>query len=125
MMRTATLVGSLSVMAAIIGACYLIFADTYSSQSCSAVPGVAGQTCTSESGETLIEANGAWVLWLLAIPVAGTAALAATLVLPWPAGPTWVIGLFPIAASFITALTIGAFFLPAAILAVVAAALRS
>ncbi len=125
MARMANLLGMLSLAAAIAAAGYLIFADTYSTQSCSAVPGVAGQTCVSGAGETLIEENGAWVLWLLAIPVAGTAVVAALIAFKWPAGPAWVIALVLLAASFFTALTIGAFFLPATILAVVAVALRA
>ena len=125
MARVATLLGMLSVVAAMVAAGYLIFADTYSSQSCSAVPGVAGQTCVSGAGETLIEVTGAWVLWLLAIPVVGTAVIVAFIGLKWLAGPAWAIALFLLTASFVTALTIGAFFLPATILAVVAVTFRT
>ncbi len=113
----------LALAAAVAAAVYLIVADTYSSQSCSAVPGGAGQTCVSAAGSTLIEENGRWVLWYLAVPIGCTVAVAAVIVSGLPAWPGWVVALFLLSASTFTALTIGAFFLPAALLALLAVAL--
>jgi hypothetical protein len=67
-MNAARVLAALSVLAALIAAAYLIFADTYHGQGCSY--GEDGVYRCEELSATLIEENGSWVLLLLALPVA-------------------------------------------------------
>lgn len=118
MQRFAVGMSVFALAAAVAGAAYLIFADSYSSESCSMTAGSDVMTCAVSDGSTLIEESGRWVLWLLAVPVVATAIVVAVIVGGLPAWPGWVVAVFLLCASILTSLTIGAFFLPAALLAV-------
>ncbi|MEO8540708.1 MAG: hypothetical protein ABI577_13295 [bacterium] len=124
MTRTASplvwLLAGSAFLAAVVAALYLGLADTYSSESCSAA--ADGVTRCTQSGETLAEANGNGVLWLLLIPILMTTAVLVGAVLRAPGWLTWSIsGLFA-SLCVVSALTIGGFFFPAAVLALAAAA---
>jgi hypothetical protein len=122
--RVSTALAGLAIAAALVAAAFLIFADTYSGQTC--VASASGSsTCTSESS-SLIEENGSWVLILLAVPVLlsllGFVAVQPHLGLPWFLGWTIAVGyaILCVAAMF----SIGFFFIPSAALLLVATALN-
>lgn len=97
---------------------FLTLADSYHGQVCR-----IGGECESIS-RTLVEKNGTWVLALLAVPVTITAAGLAAAWLRLPRAVTRLCGggvlLFCIVAIF----SIGTFFLPAALLLLLAAGLH-
>lgn len=120
MRRLAMGISVLAVAAAVAAALYLTLADFYTSQSCSMTAGSDRVVCTVSDGSTLLEENGRRVLWLLAVPIVATAGVAAVIASGLPAWPGWIVALLLLSASIMTALTIGLFFLPAALLSLLA-----
>lgn len=114
-------VATVALALALVAAVYLYVADTYSSESCSL--NSAGVLVCTTTHETLAEANGNGVLWLLLIPIVSTAALVGLTAVRGPKWLEWAISVALLAACLVTALTIGFMFLPAAGAGVVAVAL--
>jgi hypothetical protein len=118
----ARVIAGLALLLAVIGAGFLIFADTYSGQSCSySADGV--YRCVDTSA-TLIEMNGKWVLGLVSLPIA---IAAAQLLLVMNGAPGVITGI--VAAAFfgfclVAIFSVGMVFLPSALAVVLAAALR-
>jgi hypothetical protein len=124
-MRTATLLAACALVAALAGAAYLLVADTYTSTSCSVGAGLTVDTGEREcvtTGETLVEVNGRGVLPLFLVPIGITATLAALIQFRTGKFLQWALAIGLASACFLTALTIGLFFLPAAVLALIAVA---
>lgn len=120
-MRLAIVLAAGAILTAVLAAGFLTFADTYSSERCEATPGQETQ-CSSES-RTLIEENGKWVLGLLAVPIAFSAGVAAAITYRLPVGVAWSLAILALAACLIAIFSLGAFFLPAALLLIAAAAM--
>jgi hypothetical protein len=122
-LRTSSGLAGLAFSVALLAFVYLTFGDTYSGQVCNVSPGGTSE-CASESS-TLIEENGSRVLIPLAIPVIVTGLIAATLAgmieLPRPA--VWLIAGGLLGFCLLTGFSIGLFFLPAALLLVIAVAM--
>jgi hypothetical protein len=118
--KTASLLASTAVLAAVLAAAFLSFANTYSGESCEVVPGSAGE-CSDTSG-TLAEENGKWVYGLLAVPVVIAAAGLAAIACCLPKGIAWSLAGLALAGCLIAIFSIGVFFLPAALLLLSAAA---
>jgi hypothetical protein len=119
-MRTASLLAIAALLIALLAAGVLTFADTSSSTSCEATPGGV-QTCTDASS-TLIQENGSWVLALLAVPVLLAAAAVGAIVYQLPTQIEWILALAAFAGCIVAIFSVGIFFLPTALLLVVAAA---
>ena len=124
-MRAATTLAGLAVVLAFLAASFLLLADTYSGQTCTASAAGGVPVCTSESS-SLIEQNGSWVLALLAVPLLFSAAgFLATLQrfnLPWFAG--WVVAVSYALLCVVAAASIGFFFVPSALLLLIATGLN-
>jgi hypothetical protein len=112
----------LSVAAAIAAAGYLIFADTYSGSTCIAT--TSGPAVCSSKSSSLIKENGVWVLALLSVPIALSAAgLMTTLPrfdLPWFLG--WLVAVSFALLCVVAMFSIGFFFVPSALLLLIATA---
>ncbi len=119
-MRTASFLAAAALLAAVLAAAFLSFANTYSGESCEISPG-SMRECSSDSA-TLVEQNGIWVYGLLAIPIAITASVLAAIAYRLPKGIEWLLAGLALTGCVIAIFSIGVFFLPAALLLVSAAA---
>jgi hypothetical protein len=119
-MRTASLLAVAALLIALLAAGVLTFADTSSSTSCEGTSSGV-QTCTDASS-TLIQENGSWVLALLAVPVLLAAGVVAAIAYKLPPPVEWILALAAFAACIVAIFSVGIFFLPTALLLVVAAA---
>jgi len=122
-MKAATAFSVLATAAAAGGAVFLAFVPVYHGVRCGGAP--SRQTCEELPSRTLIEENGAWVLLLLAVPLALTFAGLASVRWRLPRALTWATAVALLAACSIAIFSIGAFFLPAALLLLAAAVARA
>jgi hypothetical protein len=111
----------MAVLLAAGGAGWLLVADFYTSLACT--PAVGGGLNCVTSHQTLIEHEGPRVLWLLAVPIAVTGLVAALLWMTAWKPLEWSLAGLLLAACMLTGLTIGSFFLPAALCLLAAVAL--
>jgi hypothetical protein len=118
--RPPVLLATAAVLAALVAAVFLTFADTYSGQECQ-VSSQAALECR-EFSRTLAERNGNWVLALFVIPIALTAAGVYTVHQDLPRRLAWLLAWLLLAGCIIAIFSFGAFFLPAALLLLAAAA---
>ncbi len=119
-MRTASVLAATALLAALLAAAFLSFADTYSGESCEVTAGSSPE-CTSTS-RTLAEENGKWVYALLSVPIGTAAATWAAIAFHLPKGIEWSLVGLALAACVVALFSIGVFFLPAALLLLAAAA---
>jgi hypothetical protein len=118
--RIAAILASAALLAAVLAAGFLSFADTYSGQTCEASPG--RDTVCTDSSATLVEENGKWVYGLLAVPIAITVGALTTVAFRLPRGIEWSLAGLALLGCVIAIFSVGVFFLPAALLLVAAAA---
>ena len=119
-MTAASLIAMSALLAAVIAAGFLSLVATYSGQSCEVSPGSTVE-CIDDS-RTLVEQNGQGAYGLLAIPVGLAAAAVAAILYRLPKGIEWSLAGLLLGACVLAVLSVGLFFLPAALLLVVAVA---
>jgi len=106
---------------ALVAAMYLFVADVYTTESCTT--NSDGMLMCTTSSETLAEANGNDVLWLLLIPVISASALVLLTAVRAPRFLEWAVAVALFAACLIGGFGIGILFLPAAIAGIAAVSL--
>lgn len=114
--KTSTLMFGLALAAAFVVSGVLVFAETYSTLTCTP------EGCVSGSS-TLIEENGTWVLAVLALPAMLVLATIGAVYLAVPRGIPWGLAAFFLGACLISAASVGIAYLPAAGLLIIALAL--
>jgi hypothetical protein len=118
----ARVIAGLALFLALVGAGFLIFAETYSGQSCS--NGADDVYRCVDTSATLIEMNGNWVLALLGLPIALAAAQHLLVANGAPGLITGVIAAAFLGFCLVAIFSIGIFFLPSAVAALLAATVR-
>lgn len=116
------LVAAFALTAALAASIALLFADTYSGQTCSSISGRATE-CVGHSS-TLVEQHGRFAVGILAVPVLIVGAIGALVRLEGP--PSLTLGL---AVTFlflcgIASASVGLFYMPAGGLALAAAVMQ-
>jgi hypothetical protein len=119
-LRTASLLATAALLTALLAAGALTFVDTYSGQSCEATAD-GTLNCTDES-RTLVQENGRWVMALFAVPIGLSAGVGAAIAYHLPKSVEWALAFATLAACIVAILSLGAFFLPSALLLVAAVA---
>jgi len=109
---------ALALITALVSGAALIFVDSSSSQTCTTGP--AGSESCVNGSSTLIEENGAWVLAYLAVPVVLTLAGLVAIRLGVRRWLQWLIAGVFLFLCIITGFTIGTFYLPSALLLLLA-----
>ena len=100
---------------------YWAFAPTNTVSTCSTAAQRDLFECSSTS-ETLLQSEGGSVIWLLAVPVALAAAIAALVAVRRARWLAWVLALVFWVACLVSLASIGLFYVPAAVASVVAVA---
>lgn len=119
-MRAALVLAAVALVAALLAAAVLTFVNTYSGQDCEVT--AAGSVDCASVSRTIIEENGRWVYGLFAVPIALAAGVLIAAAYRLPNRIEWLLAFASLAACIIAILSIGAFFLPSALLLVAASA---
>ncbi|HEU0072424.1 MAG TPA: hypothetical protein VFS30_00295 [Dehalococcoidia bacterium] len=119
-MRVAAILAAAALLAGVLAAGFLSFADSYSGQTCEASPGREA-VCTDTSA-TLVEENGKWVYGVLAVPIAISLGALMAVAFRLPRGIEWSLAGLALLACLIAIFSVGVFFLLGALLLVAAAA---
>ena len=117
---SARVVAMAGVLAMLAASTLFLFADSYAGSSCTTTDGV--RECT-EGSSTLMEKNGRGVLAILAIPVVLAGAVATLVWLRGPRKLAIALAVLLLLACMVAAASVGLFFVPGAVLALVAVAL--